>query len=262
VKLLILKILLIGIFLTLQPKYVLIKKINISTELISTDNFGRLYVYANNSLKKYDKNGNFLSSFSDRTNGKISSIDVSDPYILLLYYEDLNRIVFLDDRLTPIGSPFDLDQFEIFNVATVCKSKRFAVWIYDRFDKRLLHYGFNPKGIINEIKLDPLDIEQEIIYMLESGNHLYLNTGKQLLLFDEYGSYLKSFQTEIKNTFQIRNKHIIYYHDKQLYIKSVNEPDTDTLNIDFITGIKNAMIENNRLYIQKMDLVFIYKKRE
>lgn len=259
-KLLVLKILLIGIFLTLQPDYKLIKKIRVEAEFISTDSFGHLYIYANNSLKKYNKKGELLSIYSDQFHGIISSIDVSDPYILLLFYQDLNRIVFLDNKLFPIGNPLYLDELEIFNVSAVCKSKKFAVWIYDRFDNRLVQYGFNPKGIMQELKLDPLNIEHEVIFMVEAGNYLYLNTGKQLLLFDQYGSYIKSFYSEIKKAFQIRNNNIIYFRDNQLFIKSVKESETDTIHIDFIPDIKNALIESDRLYVRKTDSVFIYKK--
>ena len=268
-KLLQLKILTVSILLVVQADYELINKFPSHAEIISTDSFGNLYLYENNSLNKYNKNGKLLSIFSDQSNGKISSIDVSDPYILLLFYQDLNRIVFLDDRLAPIGSPIDLDNLEIFNVSTVCKSKNFAVWIYDRFDDRLLQYGFNPKGIMQELKLDPLNLEKEVIFMLESGNHLYLNTGKQLILFDQYGSYIKSFQSEnlsdpwrIQKAFQIRNNKIIYFRDQKLFINSVNEDKVDTIDIDFVADIRNVLVESDQLYIQKTDSVFIYKKRE
>ncbi len=268
-KLLIPKILLVGIFLSFQSEFKLIKIIRTDAEIISTDSFGQLYIYANNSLKKYNKNGQILSTYSDQSNGKLSSIDVSDPYILLLFYQDLNRIVLLDDKLAPIGSPFELDNLGIYNVSTVCKSKNFAVWIYDRFDNRLIQYGFNPKGVLQELKLDPLNIEQEVVFMLESGKYLYLNTGERLILFDQYGSYIKSFQSEklsdpwqIQKTFQVRNNNIIYYRDKQLFINSVNETEIDTIDIGFVSDIKNVRIESDQLYIQKTDSVFIYKKRE
>ena len=268
-KLLFYKILLIGIVLSLQSEYKRIKNIRTDAELIRTDSFGQLYIYANNSLKKYNKNGELLSIFSDQSNGKISSIDVSDPYILLLFYRDLNRIVLLDDKLATIGSPFELDNLGVYNVSSVCKSKNFAVWIYDRFDNRLIQYGFNPKGVLQELKLDPLNIEQEIIFMLESGKYLYLNTGKQLIIFDQYGSYIKSFQSEklsdpwrIQKDFQVRNNNIIYYHEKQLFINSVNENEMDTIHIDFISDIKNVLMESEQLYIQKTDSVLIYKKGE
>ncbi|RLD82965.1 MAG: hypothetical protein DRJ10_04460 [Bacteroidetes bacterium] len=261
-KLLIPKILLVGIFLSLQAEYKLIKIIRTDAELISTDSFGQLYIYSNNSLTKFNKNGQLLSIYSDQSNGKLSSIDVSDPYILLLFYQDLNRIVFLDDKMAPIGSPFDLDNMEIYNVSTVCKSKNFAVWIYDRFDNRLIQYGFNPKGVLHELKLDPLNVEQEVVFMLESGNYLYLNTGTQLILFDQYGTYIKSFQFEIQKAFQIWNNNVVYFRDKQLFINSVNEAEIDAIGIDFVADIKNVRIESDQLYIQKTDSVLIYKRRE
>ncbi len=252
------KILLIAIFF-ISAKYELIKKINTCSDIMNTDNFGFLYIYCNNSLNKYSNSGELLSTYSNPSNGKISSIDVSDPYILLLFFEDLNRIVFLDNKLAPIGGPFDLDKLGLFNTSAVCKSKNFAVWIFDSFENRIVNYSFNPKGIIQEFSLDPLSLKEELNFMLESGKYLYLNTGKQLIIFDQYGSYIKSIQSEVKKSFQVRNNNIIYFQDKSLFVKSVEKDEADTIHIDFISNIKNAFIEADRLYVQKTDTVLIYK---
>jgi len=255
------KILLLSISI-LITEYTLINTISTKAKIINTDYFEQLYIGKHNTLEKYNPNGILLSSYSNQSNGEISAIDVSDPYILLLFYEDLNRVIFLDDKLAPIGKPLDLDKLDLFNVSVVCKSKSFAIWIYDRFDNRLIHYGFNPKGIIQEIMLDPLKLEHEVIFMIESGNHLYLNTGKQVIVLDQYGSFIKSIDSEIKKTLQIKNNQIIYFKDNKLLMESIQEPNTDTLEIDFIQGIKHVLIENNRLFVQKADSVFIYEKTD
>jgi len=257
-QILLLKIFLVLVFVVPQ-QYTLVQKIALNANYIQTDNFGQLYIYANRVLGKYNKSGFLLSKFSNQTYGEITAVDASDPYILMLFYEDLNQIVFLDDKLSPIGSPLNLDELGVFNISTVCKSKQFAVWIYDRFDNRIVQYGFNPKEVLQEINLDPLNIEDEIVFMRESGNYLVLNTGKQFLVFDQFGSYIKGINSGTEKSFQLRNKHIIYFQDKQLIIKPVETGNTDSILLNFIDDIENILIENNHLYIQKKDTVFIYK---
>ena len=258
---LLIKILLASVFL-LPDQYNLVKKIEINTEFIDVDNFGQLYIYTNNNLKKYSKSGIFISQFSNRIEGSISSVDVSDPYILLLFYEDLNRIIFLDDKLSPIGSPLNLDELELFNVSTVCKSKEFAIWIYDRFDNRLIQYGFNPKEILQEINLDPLNIDEGVVFMRESGNYLVLNTSKQLIIFDRFGTYIKSIDIEIAKAFQLQNKRIIWFKDKHFVTESIETEETDSLAINFIVDIENALIEDHQVYIRKKDSVLIYRETD
>lgn len=258
-QLLTVKVFIFVLMLIHQPNYKFIGKIAANAELISVDNFSQLYIYSNNSFKKYNKNGKFLSSYSNKLNGKISSIDVSDPYVLLLFYEDLNRIVFLDDKLSPIGNHLNLDELGFFSVSAVCKSKKTAIWLYDNFDNQLVQYGFNPKGILQKLKLDPLNIEHDINFLIESGNYIFAATAKQLFIFDQFGTYINSFDIEISKTFQVRNNNIIYFKNKQLFNKSLHENTTDTIKLNFISDVENILISDDRLYFQKADTVLIYE---
>jgi hypothetical protein len=250
---------LLFILFFLQSDFELIKKIDKKTDFIVLDNLGFLYLYENYSLYKYSGNGNLISNFTNLTYGKLSVFDASDPYMLLLYYQDLNRIVFLDNQLAPIGNSINLDEFELYQVNKVCKSKEFAVWIYDDFDKRLIQYGFNPKGILNEINLSLLNISGEISFIRESGNHLYLSTNEQLYIFDIYGTFIKKVNIRIPDSFQVLNNKIMYSINHKLFIYSPKENHTDTLNIDFVKNIQKMLINNEYLYVQKKDSLLIYK---
>jgi len=253
---------LIGIFIFLNiyiPKeYKLIWKIEKQADFIALDRLNFLYLYEKNKLYRYNQNGKVLNIFNTQTNGKISGFDASDPYMLLLYYKDLNRIVFLDNQLAALGNPIDLDKYNLYQVKTVCKSKNFAVWIYDDFDNRLIHYGFNPKGISGQINLSTLNLNNEICFMREYGNHLYASTGKELLIFDVLGTFIQKSSIEIPNSFQIINNKVIYYHNKQLLIYLPELNQTDTLKTDIIKNAKNALWVDKTLIIQKENLVSVY----
>lgn len=257
-QILLVKILFMLVFL-LPSKFMLVKKIEADARYIRTDNFGQLYIYANNSLYKYNKQGVLLNEFNNQMQGTITGIDVSDPYILMLFYKDLNQIVFLDDKLSPIGSPLRFDELGLFSVSTACKSKQFAIWIYDRFNNRLIQYGFNPKAILREINLDPLGMVNEIVFMRESGNYLVLNTGRELLVFDQFGSFIKSIEAKTEKNFQLQNKRVVYFKNNRFITKSIELDKTDSLAVDFIPDVDNALIEGKQLYIQKKDTVSIYR---
>lgn len=253
-------IMLLGLMLVTQKDYQLLKKINKKTDFIALDNLGYLYIYENYNLKKYTNKGILLNNYTNLSYGKLSFFDASDPYMLLLYYQNLNEIIFLDNRLAPIGNPINLDELGLYQVDKVCKSKEFAVWIYDDFDKRVIQYGFNPKGILNEINLSLLNIPNGINFMSESGNYLYLSTGKQLYVFDIYGTLIKQTDIDIPNSFQISNNKIIYFKDDELILYAPNENITETIPVGLTDGIINALMNNEFLYIQKKDSVLIYTK--
>ena len=254
-----LKINLLIVFILTQ-QYNLIWEIKKQADFIALDRLGFLYLYENNNLYHYNPNGKSLNIFNNRTNGKISSFDASDPYMLLLYYKDLNRIVFLDNQLAPIGTPIDLDKYNLYQVKTVCKSKNFAVWIYDDFDNRLIHYGFNPKGITGQINLSSLNLNNEIRFMREYGNHLYASTGKELLIFDVLGTFIQKSPIEIPNSFQIINNKVIYYHNNQLLIYLPELNQTDTLTLGIIKNAKNVLLTDKRIIVRKENSVSVFSE--
>ena len=240
-------------------QYHLVKKIDKRANFIAIDYFDQIYLNENTRLIKFSDNGEELSTYSRLNKGNISSFDASDPYMLLLYYKDLNQVVFLDDRLAQIGNSINLDEYQLYQVRTVCKSKNFAVWIYDDFDRRLINYGFNPEGILCEINLKPLNLNTEINYMQESGNHLYVNTGEEILIFDIYGSFVKKISLKVPHTFQIINNKIIYSKDYKIFIYSLPNKQIDTLFIDSEQVPENILLGNNRIVVKTKNEVSIFK---
>ena len=255
-------IILFFFIILIQTPFEIINKIKVKADFIAIDYFDNLYLYQDYNLFKYDKNGKRLNTFSLISNGVLTHFDASDPYMLLLYYKDLNQIVFLDDRLAQIGSPINLDEYQLYQVRSVCKSKNFAVWIYDDFDRRLINYGFNPAGILSEIKLKPLNLSSEINYMQESGNHLYANTGKELLIFDIYGNFIQKIPLKISGSFQVINNKIIYSQDNRIFLYSLLNKQTDTLSVDLKQVPENILLGNERMFVRTKNAVSVFKINE
>ena len=88
-----------------QPEFILEKEYDIKADFISTDQLGNFYIIKNSELIKNNANNNQTLRYSNNLFGKISSIDASDPFRILVFNKDFNKIVFLDKNLTEITSP-------------------------------------------------------------------------------------------------------------------------------------------------------------
>jgi len=83
----------------------------------AVDNLDNVYVLAStDQLKKYNAAGDSVAVFNNvKKFGKLSTIDVSNPLKVLLYYKDFSTIVVLD-RLLAIRNTIDLRKQNIFQV--------------------------------------------------------------------------------------------------------------------------------------------------
>ena len=79
--------------------YTLIQKLPAKNASFATDYLGNLYLINDYNLSLYDSNGNFIKKFEEYKSGKISSIDVSNPLKILVYYADFMIVKVLDKTL-------------------------------------------------------------------------------------------------------------------------------------------------------------------
>ena len=104
----------------------------------TVDNLDNVYVITStDQLKKYNANGDSEAVFNNvRKFGKVSTIDVSNPLKVLLYYKDFTTIVILD-RLLSIRNIIDLRKQNIFQVNAIGQSYDNNIWVYDEGNSKL-----------------------------------------------------------------------------------------------------------------------------
>src|SRR6478609_378459 len=115
----------------------------------AVDNLDNVYVLAStDQLKKYNASGDSVAVFNNvKKFGKISTIDVSNPLKVLLYYKDFSTIVVLD-RLLAIRNTIDLRQQNIFQVNAIGQSYDNNIWLYDEGDSKLKKIDDNGKVLL------------------------------------------------------------------------------------------------------------------
>lgn len=246
-------------FISNDSKFKLIKSISVSSNSFTTDNLGNIYIINGTTLSKYDSEGNLLKSYSNKNYGNISSMDVTNPMKLIVFYESFQYIILLDNMLTPSSEPVSLEVLGYNQTSLACSSHNNGLWIYNKQNFELIRFDQNflqtnkteniTRQVMNEVNPN---------FLIEQNNKVFLNDfSKGIFVFDIYGTYSKTIPLKGLGSFQISNDDIIYFKDgklksynmKTLSEAEINLPTTETLF---------ARSEKEKLYLLKQKSIDIY----
>lgn len=178
----------------------------------ATDQFGNYYDIASNTIRMYDRTHQLRYSYSNTILGEIASVDVSNPYKILVYYRDFTKVQMLDNTLSPASEVLDLTSIELEETSLICSSYNNGMWYYNQSNFELIRKSefletTNTSGNI------ALIVGGELLpnYLTEYNNRVYLNDpGKGILVFDQYGTYLKTIPILGLTSFQVKEQFLLY----------------------------------------------------
>ena len=244
-----------------MPEYELAAELEQKADFITLDKLGNLYLCDGSILYKFDLNGNVLFTYSAFSKGKISEVDVSNPFKIVVFSKDFMQIVFLDQKLAPIQTIRSLSDWSLYAPACVCASYDNGLWIYDEISDQLFRYDAqqkltNKSQLLSQIwdkKVSPIGIKET-----ESGFLVVNDAENGLLIFDRFGTYLKTIPIFANRLSFLENK-VLYVEEnllKTMDISTLQEnnyplPQPDILQI---------CIENKKMIVlTKEHKVRIYR---
>jgi hypothetical protein len=251
------------VFFAFKPNppthYTVVCKIPFEGGTFTTDNLQNIYLYRGNSIRKYNSQGQLLYTYSDKSYGRITSIDVNDPMKMLVFFRDFPEVVLLDNTLSQNGNPFSPADAGFPLATLACTSHDNGVWLYDAQNFQLVRLDVNltvtqKTGNLPQV----LGIELNPDNLMEYNNLVYLNDSAQgILVFDSYGTYyktipitgLKSFQVRGDDLFYVAKNRIHAFHLKTILEDQMLPPDT------LATQVR---IEKNLLYERLGDTLRVY----
>lgn len=199
--------------------------IKIASDVLSAkvDRLGNVYyIDTKNTLNKYEPKINRITKYADLKNGKITSIDVSNPLRIVVFYEDQASVKFLDINLTEINS------FQIRNnyvegwISLVASSNNNGLWMYDNINRKLLKLGeqLNTQFSTGDLYLI---LSKKITpnAIVEFSDELFLcDTTNGIFVFDLFGGYKKSIPYTAENFERIVSQNIVHKNTAILLNKS------------------------------------------
>jgi hypothetical protein len=177
-------------------------------ERIAIDHLGNTY-YINDS-KLIKQNPKKTISFENTFLGHIKSLDLSNPLRILIFYEESNNILFLNQELAIIGDIISLDELNVNSTIDACSSTQNGFWLINGFSKRLEFYNIDNKLTHSSEVIDNIE-SHTLESMCMYGNKVYINmTNRGILVFDNFATYIKTIPITKANSIQITSKGILY----------------------------------------------------
>jgi hypothetical protein len=248
---------LFGFFIQSEPKQV--AKIEFKADGFTTDILGNVYLRKGEELKKYNQDGKLLNPYSDKSLGRITSVDATNFLKLVLFYRDFSKIMFLDNMLAPSTEPIQLQKFQYEQATLAASSHNNGLWLYQQFEFQLVRLSQNLKKThetpnLMQLLGHPINPN----FLMEVNNVVYLNNPETgILLFDIYGTYSKTIAIKGLTEFQVIEDKIVYFKNgvlKSYHLKKLEEVEIPLPEVNPI----NVRIEKNRLYLLTKDACFIY----
>jgi hypothetical protein len=237
-------------------------KLSSIPEIFTIDHQDNVYIYSNNTLQKFNIQGNIESKYSCLSYGNLSSIDVSDPFRIVLFYKDFNTIIILDNKLNQIGEVYQLDKLGFSAVDAVCKSKQSGIWILDSYAQKLMLYSLNPKGFVREIDIarytKPVNY---ITNIFENGEEILLiGKGKSVLVFNQLGGKLGIIDASPENTLQVKGNKLYYVTQNHLIRFDFSTEQLDTISIEGFKNFDDVKIGNEKMFVLNKDTLIITER--
>ena len=98
-------------------------------DALEIDRLGNIYLVKGNVVAKYDAEMNFLCAYDNYPAGSMSSLDVFNPFKVIVFYSEFNKLMYLDSKFAELRSPIMLDDAELYNTKVVCSSSFGGFWI-------------------------------------------------------------------------------------------------------------------------------------
>jgi len=228
----------------------------------AVDNLDNVYVLTStDQLKKYNANGDSVAVFNNvKKFGKLSTLDVSNPLKVLLYYKDFSTIVVLDRLLTQRNT-IDLRQQGIFQVNAIGQSYDNNIWVYDEGDSKLKKINEQGKALFETSDFRLLfDQAPHIKNIFDQDGFVYLyDPAQNIFVFDYYGALRNKILIRGWQDLKVAGKFIFGINNDTLHRYEIN---TFRVDEEKLPGpLKNSLKLNftsSRLYALKKDLLEIY----
>lgn len=226
------------------------------------DYLNNFYFGTKQKIEKIDYNGNTLFSQSIKSTGKISEMDVKNPFKIHLFSEEQQSITFLDNTLS-VQSQINLNDFQVNYITHISSSNQVdKCWIFDQQDSQFKLLSNYKNRDISLKNLSALLSIKNVYSISEIQNHLFIaDSLTGIFEFDLYGSLVQHFEIQKTNCFDIYNNNLIILHNDKISIYSLNSTDKN-LKKSFDLPKKKIVkfkIQDNNIFFESENFIYVYK---
>lgn len=245
---------LLSILLFLIPSFVLsqVSQVNqwsVEAHDVHVDKLGNIYLTKSAKLIKYDKGFSKIAEYSNNFLGDIDFIDVSNPFRIMIFYQDFRRIVFLDSNLAELMSPVVLDDLGLFDVSAVCYSMAGGFWTYSTQSTAVERFSQNLEKVQKGAELDAAGAKGNPVKMMETSKYVFvLFENNYLFILDSYGSFYKKIKINSTNSFTVIDNLLFTLYNNMITVTNIKTLSEQSINLP-IKEITQFDVFGSKLFV-------------
>jgi hypothetical protein len=188
----------------------------------------------------------------------LSSVNIQNPFKLILFYKDFNAVIILDNNLNELSNKIDFTlETKFNNVLFVSSSSENNIWLYA--DDNKLHL-YNYQKLSDEIQTQPITFYHNDFLpksLISTYKNVWVLSDTRIVQFNEYGNFIQSFNIDgVDNLFPYRKGFIYVKNDSFVYQSKDN---SSSISIDFDHPSKDIYINSSSINIYDGKNLYQYK---
>ena len=216
---------------------------------VGIDNFKNTYFLKDRVLHKQGKDGNFV--YNALQLGRITSVDIINPLKVVIFFQDTNTVVLLDNKLNEIERINFNNLQQFLNVSTASNAGNNSLWVFNMDTQQLEIYNYRAK--MQTVVSQPFP--GKLISQASNFNYCFTLTENKLRAFNVYGSLLNDIPIDGYERIVQQNENLVALKENSLFFisnfaKRNDEDLTETVKLELPEmTIKDLQLTNDFLYI-------------
>ncbi|MGC6432122.1 MAG: hypothetical protein ACON5F_13845 [Jejuia sp.] len=215
--------------------------------VIGIDNFGNIFYIKESTI--YKKTKDTAISYNNLQLGKLTSANSFNPLKINLFYQELNSVVILDNRLAEIFK-IDFNDINTYrNVSHISTGYDNTIWLFNQDTQLLEVFDYKTRSTKAQT-LKPID--SPVLDLKSNYNYAYLLTEDELLIYNYFGSLVRKIKNEGYTSLQENNEAIFLKRDDTLFYLGTDASMVIPINTNNIL-IPQFFVTNETLYIYNFE---------
>jgi len=234
-----------------QQEYTLVLQDSVSivaTKFIGVDAYQSVYYIQDDVL--YKKQGNSVYSYQNNSLGTITTVDVLNPLEIILFYQNFNTVVQLDNHLSEIKKVNF--SFDAISWVALCSNHR--LWRFNTVNLQLEVFNTVKRSV--ETITQP--ISQPVKQIKSNYNYCWVLTETEIIKYNNYGSLIARYALLNYSNFWVLNDSFLVLKNNIFYVYDTLSKTHQQLDLNKIS-IQDVYVKAETMYIYNGKKVYRYK---
>ncbi len=224
-----------------------------ANKIFGIDTFNTQYFSdANQSFYKRTKDTTI--SYANFQLGKITSANPFNPLKIILFYQDFNTVIILDNRLAEIFK-IDLNTLQDYkNASYVSTAYDNSIWLFNQDTQQLELYDYKT----NKTRLKTVPVQSQILDLKSDYNYCYMLTEKYLYIYGYYGNLVSKIENIGYTEMAFSKSNLLLKNKNNLFLLTKTSTKIRPIKSSNLL-INQFLVTNETLYIYHNEQLIRYQ---